>query len=129
MSPKADDRTATRPKAGSKRTRIRDARVEPTHPIVCVAGGTRAKFEVRDISVSGMSVWSTIPVSRGWLHEFRLTYGQFTVVRQARAIHCKSCDDGRWLIGLEFDKKARRGPTIENLVDLITDETHVPVWS
>src|SRR6187431_3724227 len=81
LPPTAGKRKGNRPKPEPRGTKIRAARVEPVHPLVCFVGGSRAKLTVKDISVAGLSVWSTMPLSKGFVHEFRLIYGQVTVVR------------------------------------------------
>ena len=101
-------------------SRRAEPRFAPPKDLRCAISGAPSPFEVQDISIGGLALTSALPISRTSIHEVRLTLGHVTIVRHARAVHCRRGDDGRWKIGLAFVPERTTGPTIENLIDLIT---------
>ena len=101
-------------------SRRRDMRFGPPRELRCSVVGSAATLTVRDISVGGMSLSSTLPLTRNVLHEFRLTLGNMTISRRGRAVYCRRQAEGHWIIGIAFTKERSSGKTVEELIDLIT---------
>ena len=113
----------TSPAANTPATsRRQEVRLEPPPQLICAVTGSSAKFHVRDISIGGLALWSSMPLRRDAPHEFCLTYRGLTVIRSGRAVHCKRQNDGRWILGVSFlpDPPPGPGTTIEELIDAMS---------
>ena len=112
--------SATDAASSSMTSRRTEPRFQPPAQLRCVIAGTAATLIIQDISVGGVALLSTLPISRTAIHQVKLTLGHVTIARRARAVHCQRSADQRWKIGLAFVEERTTGPTIEQLIDLIT---------
>jgi hypothetical protein len=119
MKHESDGLTASSQSNGVTSRRA-EPRFAPPKELHCAIRGFSSAVAVEDISIGGMALTCDVPISRTAVHEVHLTLGRMTIERRARAVHCRRGDDGRWRIGLAFMPAHTTGPTIENLVDLIT---------
>jgi hypothetical protein len=85
--------------------------------------GFSGTVTIRDISVGGLALVSSLPLRRDAVHEMQLTLGKLAVTVQAKAVHCRRQNDGRWLLGIAFQPSRQKGPTIEQLIDAVTTTT------
>ncbi len=80
---------------------------------------------VREISLVGLSIQTSVPFPVGALHEFRLTLGDdSTVLLRGRIVYCRELateeDDAAFVLGVEFvDESPQEGEAVEDLIGKI----------
>ena len=101
----------------SERRRV--TRVMPPGHIRCELAGRGAKLQPKDVSATGIAVWSSQALAIGRDYDLEIGLDDFMLPRRARVVHCTRAKDRRWLVGLKFLENDGR---IDELIKLIATE-------
>jgi len=92
--------------------------VVPPDRIQCELKGRGATLRLKDVSASGIALWSSGALAIGRDYDLVITLDHFTLGRRARVIHCTR--DGRnWLVGLKF---LENDGLVDELIKLMATE-------
>ena len=105
--------------SGAARSRCRNLRFEPPNNLTCSLKETSGRFALRDISVGGLSLLSTVALREGEVIEMTLTLDDLRLQKFVRVVHCRDEGEGYWIAGLAFLNENREGPSVEDLLDRI----------
>ena len=94
-------------------------RLVPPHGVRCELSGRGAKLVPKDVSATGIAVWSSAALAIGRDYDLVITLEDFTLPRRARVVHCTREKDRGWLVGLKFlDGDGR----INELIQMVATE-------
>ena len=84
-------------------------------------GSNKARLAPHDISLGGMSIFTSAPIALRTVETIHLTFGSIEVHHKARVQHCRRAPQG-WFVGLMFVEKPLQGSaTVTRLFNAILE--------
>jgi hypothetical protein len=118
MDPNSDD-DRSQPGGQQPTSRRRDVRLTALDGLQTTIVNCAGRVELQDLSLGGLRLLTSSPLSRNRVYEIEIRLGPTLVVRRGRAVHCRHVGPSQWTTGICFTADPFPGPTIEQLVDAI----------